>query len=125
MEATQDSYNYLIDTFNEVYAHIKVIHVDKLTPTSVILIMSEVIQLVEKYKNLTGEQKKTTVINVIKRLVNDNLESYSEEEKTSIMLVVNTTLPTMIDTLVNAINGLMKFTKEKTKNTWFNKFLCC
>lgn len=115
------SYNTMIDTFNQLYAHIKVIHVDKLTPTNVVLVMSELIQLVEKFETLTGPQKKTMVINVIKKMVNEQLDTYNEDEKNSVMLIVNTTLPVMINTTINAINGLMKFTKDKSKN----KFFCC
>jgi len=118
-----ENYNEMIDTFNELYAHIKVIYVEKLTPAQLILVMSELIQFVEKYKTLTGQQKKNMVINVIKKMINEQTDKYTEEERTALMLVVNTTLPTVIDTTIDAINGLAKFTKDK-KNT-FSKFLCC
>ena len=119
------NYNEMIDSFNELYAHIKVIYVEKLTPSQLILVMSELIQFVEKYKTFTGQQKKSMVINVIKKMINEQTEKYTEEERVALMLVVNTTLPTMIDTTIDAINGLLKFTKDKTKNTCFSKFLCC
>jgi hypothetical protein len=120
-----NSYNALIDTFNQLYAHIKVIYTGKLTPVTVVIVISELIQLVEKYKTLTGQQKKNMVINVIKKLVNEETDKYTEEEQAALMLLINTTLPTMIDTTIDAINGLMKFTKDKTKNTFFSRFLCC
>lgn len=119
------NYNEMIDSFNELYAHIKVIHVEKLTPSQLVVIMSELIQFVEKYKSLTGQQKKSMVINVIKKMINEQADKYTQEEQTTLMLVVNTTLPTMIDTTIDAINGLLKFTKDKTKNTCLSKFLCC
>ncbi len=120
-----NSYNALIDTFNQLYAHIKVIYTGKLTPVSAIIVMSELIQLVEKYKTLTGQQKKNMVINVIKKLVNEETEKYTLEEQAALSLLINTTLPTMIDTTIDAINGLLKFTKDKTKNSFFSRFLCC
>lgn len=120
-----NSYNALIDTFNQLYAHIKVIYTGKLTPASAIIVMSELIQLVEKYKTITGQQKKNMVINVIKKLVNEETEKYTLEEQAALSLLINTTLPTMIDTTIDAINGLLKFTKDKTKNTFFSRFLCC
>ena len=120
-----NSYNSLIDTFNQLYAHIKVIYTGKLTPTTIIIVMSELIQLTEKYKTLTGQQKKNMVINVIKKLINEELEKYTQEDQAALMLIINTTLPAMIDTTIDAINGLMKFTKEKTKKSLFSRFLCC
>lgn len=120
-----NSYNSLIDTFNQLYAHIQVIYTGKLTPTTIIIVMSELIQLTENYKTLTGQQKKNMVINVIKKLINEELEKYTQEDQAALMLIINTTLPAMIDTTIDAINGLMKFTKDKSKNRWFSKFLCC
>ncbi len=125
IDTNVNSYNELIDTFNQLYAHIKIIYTGKLTPTTIVIVMSELIQLTEKYKTLTGQQKKNMVINVIKKLINEELEQYTQEEQAALMLVINTTIPVMIDTTIDAINGLMKFTKEKTKNKWVSRFLCC
>ena len=124
-KVTVTNYNEMIDSFNELYAHIKVIYVEKLTPSHIVVVMSELIQFVEKYKTFTGQQKKSMVINVIKKMINEQTDKYTEQERVALMLVVNTTLPTMIDTTIDAINGLLKFTKDKTKNTCLRKFMCC
>lgn len=114
--------NVLIDLVEYLYHHLKSIHSEKITPTNVILLATETIQLVEKYKELTGHQKKTMVICVVKKLVNAQFDT--EEDKRAMILIIDLTLPTVIDNLINAINGNLKFDKEKAKS-FFKKYLCC
>jgi len=45
----------------------------------------------------------------------------NETDKMAINVIIDSTLPTVIDGLVDAINGGMKFDKESIKK----KFLCC
>lgn len=114
--------NLLIDTFDVLYNHVKSIHSEKITPANIVLLATETIQLVEKYKELTGHQKKTTVISVVKKMVNSQFDT--EEDKKAMNLIIDLTLPTVVDNLVNAINGNLKFDKEKTKS-FFKKYFCC
>jgi hypothetical protein len=114
--------NVLIDSVEYLYNHLKSIHSEKITPTNIILIATEIIQLVEKYKQLTGNQKKTIVISVVKKLVNSQFDT--EEDKRAMNLIIDLTLPSVIDNLVNAINGNLKFNKEKVKS-FFKKYFCC
>ena len=114
--------NVLIDTFESLYEHVKSIHSEKVTPTNIVLIATELIQLVEKYKQLTGIQKRTLVINVIKKLVNSQIDT--EEDKKAMNLIIDLTLPSVLDNLVNAINGNLKFDREKAKS-FFRKYFCC
>ena len=114
--------NVLIDCVEYLYNHLKSIHSEKITPANVVLLAMETIQLVEKYKELTGHQKKTMVISVVKKLVNTQFDT--EEDKRAMNLIIDLTLPTVVDNLVNAINGNIKFDKEKAKS-FFKKYLCC
>ena len=45
----------------------------------------------------------------------------SESDKIAINVIIDSTLPTVIDNLILAINGRMKFDKESIKK----KYLCC
>jgi hypothetical protein len=112
--------NEIINITNEIYNHITSIHQDKITAINIVAITSELIQLVEKYKNLTGMQKKNLVINIIKKIINNG--SYTDEEKVILNVIVQNTLPTIIDGFIDAINGLFNFTKNNVK---YNKLLCC
>ncbi len=115
--------NTLVDGVEYLYNHLKTIHSDRITPMNVVLIATELIQLVEKYKELTGHQKKTLVIGVIKKLVNSQFNT--EEDKKAMNLIIDFTLPTVIDNIVGAINGDLKFDKEKIKSAFAGCFPCC
>jgi hypothetical protein len=101
--------NVLIDGVEYLYNHLKSIHSEKITPSNIVLVATELIQLVEKYKTLTGAQKKTMVINVVKKLVNSQFDT--PEDKRAMNLIIDLTLPTVVDNLINAINGNLKFDK--------------
>ena len=113
--------NMLIDGIEHLYSYIKCVH-EQITPTNIIVIATELIQIVEKYKDLTGPQKKMLVVNVIKKIV--NAQTISQETRTVLNTIIEFTLPTVIDNLINAINGNIKFNKEKVQS-FFKKYICC
>ena len=117
------SSNALLNNLNELYQYIKNVHQNKITPTNIVIIASELIQIVEKYNGLTGTQKKMLVINVIKKIVNE--ESNTDEEKVALNVIIDITLPHVIDGFVDAINGMMKFAKDAKKTNFLKKCLFC
>lgn len=114
--------NVLIDGVEHLYSYMKIVHTAKITPTNVVVIATELMQIVEKYKELTGPQKKMLVINVIKRVVNNQVDT--QEIRTTLNTIIDFTLPIVIDNLVSAMNGEIKFNKEKVQS-FFKKYLCC
>lgn len=114
--------NVLLDTFEHLYSYVVSVHSEKLNASNIIVIATELMQVVEKYKTMTGSQKKTLVINVIKKLVNSTVDD--ESDKKTLNTIIDLTLPTVIDNLINAMNGNIKFDKEKAKS-FFRRFLCC
>jgi len=114
--------NTFINIIEHLYNYAKSIYTTKITPSNVVMITTEIIQTVEKYNNLTGVQKKMIVINVVKKLVNS--QNNTDEDKQAINLVIDLTLPTVIDGLISAINGDLKFDKEKV-TSFFRKICCC
>jgi hypothetical protein len=71
------------------------------------------ITLLDKYKHLTGNEKKNLIIQSLSKVVrehiiNGNLVSFSEEEKSSLEFLLSE-LPTLIDTLVGVANGKVDF----------------
>jgi hypothetical protein len=115
--------NVLIDGIEHLYCYIKTVHDKKITPLNVVVIATELMQIVEKYNNLTGVQKKMLVINVIKKVVNNQVDS--PEEKAAINLIIDVTLPIVIDNLVSAMNGTLTFNKEKAISFFKKIFFCC
>jgi len=114
--------NILIDLCQHLYTYVKSVHSEKITPLNIVVITTELMQLVEKYNNLTGTQKKMLVFNVIKKLVNN--QTYTPEERVALNVIIDFTLPSVVDNLVNAINGDLNFTKVIT-TSFFKKFFSC
>jgi hypothetical protein len=114
--------NVLIDGIEHLYSYMKCVHSEKITPTNIIVIATELMQIVEKYKGLTGPQKKMLVINVIKKAINSQIDS--QETRNILNTIIDFTLPSVIDNLVDAINGNIKFNKEKVQS-FFKKYICC
>ena len=95
---------------------------EKITATNIVIISTNLMHIVEQYKDLTGSQKKMLILDTIKKVINQNVNE--PQERISLMLIVDMTLPPMLDTLVSAINGGLKFEKDKVIST-FKKIFCC
>lgn len=95
---------------------------EKITATNIVIISTNLMHIVEQYKDLTGSQKKMLILDTIKKVINQNVND--PQERISLMLIVDMTLPPMLDTLVTAINGGLKFEKDKVVSG-FKKLFCC
>ena len=95
---------------------------EKITATNIVIISTNLMHIVEQYKDLTGSQKKMLILDTIKKVINQNVND--PQERISLMLIVDMTLPPMLDTLVTAINGGLKFEKDKVISG-FKKLFCC
>jgi hypothetical protein len=124
---TQQNYistdNELLNILEEMYKYIKSMYGNQITTSNIVIITTQLIQVVEKYKTLTGNQKKMLVISTIKKLVNETVSN--NDEKIALLLVIDNTVPYMIDGFIDAINGNIKFDKEKAKSCIRNIFFCC
>jgi len=95
---------------------------EKITATNIIIISTNLMHIVEQYKDLTGSQKKMLILDTIKKVINQNVDDV--QERMMLMMIVNMTLPSVLDTLVTAINGDIKFEKTKVISI-FKKIFCC
>ena len=95
---------------------------EKITATNIVIISTNLMHIVEQYKDLTGSQKKMLILDTIKKVITQNVND--PQERISLMLIVDMTLPPMLDTLVKAINGGLKFEKDKVVSG-FTKLFCC
>ena len=95
---------------------------DKINATNIVIISTNLMLIVEQYKDLTGYQKKMLILDAIKKYINQNVSD--AQERISLMIIVDMTLPQVLDTLVTAINGDIKFEKDKVISG-YKQFFCC
>ena len=62
------------------------------------------------------------VVNVIKKVVNSQIDS--DDTRIALNTIIDLTLPVVIDNLISAMNGEIKFNKEKVES-FFKKYICC
>lgn len=104
----------------ELYSIIKRISInDKITKTNVIDICIKLMQLVEKYPNIKGEEKKRIVITVLKQFITDTLII---EEQLALLLFIEQILPSIIDTLISIDKKELTI---KIRKGFKSLFTCC
>lgn len=96
---------------------------EKINATNIIIISTNLMHIVEQYKDLTGFQKKMLILDTIKKIINQNVSDV--QERMSLMMIVDMTLPQVLDTLVSAVNGNIKFEKDKIVSCFKKLFCCC
>ena len=62
------------------------------------------------------------ILDTLKKVINQNVSD--AQERMSLMMIVDMTLPLVLDTLVTAINGGLKFEKDKVVSGFKNLFCC-
>lgn len=92
---------------------------EQITTLNIVLISTNLMQIVEKYPNINGEQKKALVIQVLARFTNDTL---SGDDKIGVMLFINTFLPDIIDTIISVDKKQIIINIRKTFKSCFP---CC
>jgi len=70
----------------------------KVTTTNVVLITTNLMQIVEKYPDLHGKHKNSLIIHVLKRFVKDHLDG---DEESTVLIFIDIFLPSVIDTIVS------------------------
>ena len=90
-----------------------------LTKENITTIVVNLMQLVEKYPDLTGVQKKQLVIDVVNKFIKDNTEGDEEE---ILLTFANIFLPTLIDTFVSVDKKKIVIKMKKTFSSCFSCF---
>jgi hypothetical protein len=87
------------DTIDKLYESLSHIIGDKkVTTINIVLIATNLMQIVEEYPNLHGTEKKSLVIHVLKRFIVDHLDDKKEH---SLLLFIDMFLPSVIDTIIS------------------------
>jgi hypothetical protein len=124
--ASASSTNPMLVKLDELVNYIKDLQgVEKITPMNVVILVDKLVQIVEKYNDLTGSQKKMLVLDSIKKIVNTSVY-LNDDERVTLIVIIDLTMPHVIDSIISAINGDMKFENDKSPHSWFSKlFNCC
>ena len=81
-----------------------------------------IMTLVETNKTLSGFEKKAVVIEVLTRLV-DKSTRLTDENKSSLKLIIRVMVPGVIEGIINATKGLISVNKKVEETA--KKFCCC
>ena len=84
-------------------------------------ILPKLIQHVENYRNLKGDQKRSLVISIIRHII-DVTDGPGEDDLWDPILT--RLVPSLIDTLVDVNDGKLRL-RRKPKKTWLRKLLSC
>ena len=89
-----------------------------ITSLNIIAILNNLIHNIEKYNTLKGTQKKMLILDTLKKVINEQYGNNPEQllEKQLLFILIDNTMPQVIDTLISAINGEIKFIKSKENN---------
>lgn len=97
----------------------KIIGNQKLNRSNIVVILLSLMQSVENYKNLTGVQKKTLILDTLNNVINDIID---EQEAMELKLLVQLTLPSVIDTFISIDKKKIAI---KIKKGCKSIFSCC
>jgi hypothetical protein len=110
----------LLNVTEKLYEDLKrIVGDENLSHSNVISILLSLMQVVEHYV-ISGVQKKTLVLRALDRLIEDQFDDKQEADK--MKLLVQLTLPTVIDTIVSIDKKSLQINVKKG----FRKlFVCC
>jgi len=86
------------DSLNKIYESLSLVSND-INTSNIIQLTINLMRIIEKYPNLTGTQKKETIIYVLKKVIKDNLDN--DETKQNLLFFIDTFLPYVIDTIIS------------------------
>ena len=108
------------DLINKLYESLCMIIANKkVTTINIVMIATNLMQIVEKYPKISGIQKKSLVIQVLKKFVIDQSDGDTEN---ALLLFIDTFLPSVIDTIISVdVKEIVINIKKGVKSF----FICC
>lgn len=131
MEATQHLTNEMkvadvritfpMNAANRLYEEVKVILGNgKISSANLVAVLLSLMQLVETYDDVKGLQKKAIILDTLNHIIEDQIDD--SQEATNLKLLIQLTLPSVIDTFVSLDK---KEISIKLKKTCSKLFGCC
>jgi len=111
--------NILLDKLDILNSYINSTNDKKnITASNIVDITHKLIHIVENYDDISGSQKQMLILDTLTKNINEN--DTIQTEKDILLLIVKVTLPSIINTLISAINGEIKFKKIVESSKVFN-----
>ena len=103
--------NTYLSNFAQLYAYAESVVQSKTIDTSLIISISiKLVQIVEGFKTMTGYQKQQLVLDCLSKLINEHVQD--PEQRVTLEAIIQTCMPTVIDTFVSCLNKLITWKKE-------------
>jgi hypothetical protein len=116
MEPSQDE---IILVYNQIKQWVD--NTDKPEASNIIVLVTLLIKCVENVaKDKSGAYKKDLVLKVLRKVINES--KLEPDAKLALLVLVETTIPTIIDTLISVANNELDIGKIKTG---MSNCLCC
>ena len=115
MDNNQSAHKKIADTLYDTF--IGVINEDDFNITKVIILVTNLMQAVEKYTELKGSEKKVIVLYVIERFI----EATKNNTAKDVLNLAKPMLPELIDTIMNVDKRKIKIRAKKL----FDSIRCC
>ena len=96
----------------------------EITPASIMGIATIAMAMVERQKNMSGDDKKALVIILLHNIV--DATEMDDGDKAAVSLIIETTIPSAIDLLIDASKGGLDI--DRIKSRWESiksMFSCC
>lgn len=98
----------------------KIVGEGKITRANVVVVLLSLMQVVEKHDDVSGQQKKAIILDALNHLIDDQIDN--EQEAMEMKLIVQLTLPSVIDTFVSIDK---KEVQIKLKKGCAKLLVCC
>ena len=71
-------------------------------------------EMVDKFKNIEGVQKKELVIELMNKIIKDKelIPNLDDEDREKITFIINTSIPITLDLIIQATKGEIKINKK-------------
>ena len=94
----------------------------KVTSGNVVTVVVNLMQLVDKYPDLSGHQKKGVILHVLNVVIDEQVDD--DEQAGQLKLLVQMTLPTVIDTIVSVDKKELQIKVTKGLKKFCSCFSC-
>ena len=112
---------YPLNASVRLYEDLKVIiGTGKISAANMVSVLISLMQLVETYDDVKGMQKKAVILDALRHIIDDQIED--AQEAANLKLLVQMTLPSVIDTFVSLDKKEMTI---KLKKSCGKLFGCC
>lgn len=119
LKVTDVSVSFPVEAANSLYEEVKVIlGTGKISSSNIVAVLLSLMQLVESYTTVKGLQKKAIILDVLNHIIDDQVDD--TDEAMNLKLLVQMTLPSVIDTFVSLDKKEISIKLKKTCSKLFS-----